>query len=401
MTFSRTLLMLNSLLINKMDKMIKKLVFCIYTPMKDRDYVRYGIKDLIQRGVNVKVIDLSILQYPEIESSAFNDNCYYSDLVYKVQTMDRFVHEIELISSLDVIISVGLPKVSLYRAMKKSSAKVGFQLWGTIPFKKGGVKNKLNRMIKTLSLTRIYNIVDDVKRYYYYNIKEVDFLLAAGSKCKDLYFKRNNIKKVINCHSYDYSYFQKNIKNITKSKFDERYIVFIDQMLPLHPDNKRFTQDLTPYTFDYFNRLRRTFAIVENEMNCKVVIACHPRANYSEDDKEAYFGNRKVFYGETLNLINECCLCLTHYSTSISFAAICNKRVLFLDDPIMELNGGKNIALNMAAMFGSNLLSTRLLQFDVGGNNSNVKMLKYISDYITIADSDKTNCEIIMREFKL
>lgn len=108
---------------------------------------------------------------------------------------------------------------------------------------------------------------------------------------------------------------------------DEKFVVFLDEFFPLHPDLLHLLQvDLSVETSSYRNSLSSFFSKLEEEVGMKVVIAAHPKSNYTIDD----FDGRKIVYGKTMELVQQSSLVLTHGSSSVNFAVLTNKPIVFL-----------------------------------------------------------------------
>jgi hypothetical protein len=106
------------------------------------------------------------------------------------------------------------------------------------------------------------------------------------------------------------------------------HIVFLDEYFPFHPDY--FCQGVKPPTTasEYYPKLRKLFEKIEKEFSQPVIIAAHPRSNYSTD--QDFFGQRRIVRGETAQLVKNASLVITHCSTSNSFTAIYQKPLLVL-----------------------------------------------------------------------
>ena len=63
-------------------------------------------------------------------------------------------------------------------------------------------------------------------------------------------------------------------------------------------------------------------------MHAKVVVAAHPKSDYSDNP----FENRKIFKYKTIELVKNCKFVIAQSSTSISFAVLYNKPLLFIYD---------------------------------------------------------------------
>jgi hypothetical protein len=105
-------------------------------------------------------------------------------------------------------------------------------------------------------------------------------------------------------------------------------IVFLDDGGPLHPD-PIITKNKFPCTpEEYFRNLNSFFRTVEGKFGYPVVIAAHPKSNYGE--MPDYFEGRKVIYSQTHRLAKSSKFVLATCSTSLNFAVIYRKPIIFL-----------------------------------------------------------------------
>ena len=139
-----------------------------------------------------------------------------------------------------------------------------------------------------------------------------------------------NQTKVIRAHSREYDYHLK-CRSIKKNKnFKFNYSVFLDQYLPFHTDALIFKKFNTKVTKEkYYPALNEFFSKFEKHNNTKILIASHPKANYSEFKENVWYG-RKFYSNKTYELIKNAEYVLCHQSTSLSYAIILNKPLIFL-----------------------------------------------------------------------
>jgi hypothetical protein len=78
----------------------------------------------------------------------------------------------------------------------------------------------------------------------------------------------------------------------------------------------------------YLATLRRLFDCVEERYGLEVVVAAHPRVDYSQ--MPGCFGRRRVAYKKTLELTRSAQLVISQCSTSINFAVLCRKPILII-----------------------------------------------------------------------
>lgn len=153
---------------------------------------------------------------------------------------------------------------------------------------------------------------------------EIKYLVSGGENITKQfsYFIGNKTELVKSC-SDDYI---ASFKKMAKQVYND-YFVFLDENLIDHSDylinNARVEEE-----YIYYDELNKFFKFLEDKHNIEIVIAAHPRADFNKT-KSRFLG-RKVFQNSTLGLVKHCQACITHASTSINFAVIYNKPIIFL-----------------------------------------------------------------------
>ena len=223
-----------------------------------------------------------------------------------------------------------------------------------------------------------------------------DFILTVGDH------DRNSTSKFINANSFDYSMFLKQNREVNNKNSNEGNIVFIDSGAPLFKTDSFMFGNKTPLTKElWYPALVNFFNIIEKITGNKVVIAAHPKHKYTKEHSH-YFGNRKIFHGDTLNLISETSLVIGQASTAFSYAVMFNKPILLLKSN--ELIDDDNILL-AEANYLEELLGCNCINIDkideklLKINPVNIKKyLSYKKRYLTSRNDNKTNCEIIIED---
>ncbi|MEA4995138.1 MAG: hypothetical protein VB075_13945 [Petrimonas sp.] len=156
----------------------------------------------------------------------------------------------------------------------------------------------------------------------FYPIKNIDIAFYCGSSSFDKY-KNVNIKVPINSFDFE-DFIAVGSHSCENSLVSDKYAVFLDEYLPYHPDVKIWgKQALKPD--EYFKCLNKLFDEIERVLSIKVVIALHPKADYSTN----IFLNRATFKYKTAELVRDCEFVIAHDSLSISFAILNSKPILF------------------------------------------------------------------------
>lgn len=168
---------------------------------------------------------------------------------------------------------------------------------------------------------------------------------------------RNMLKssKIFPIHSMDYDNFvQLSQKNLYHSS--NKYIIFLDQYLPFHPDNM-ICGLVPPDPDEYYKVMNHVFDVIEEKYKLPVVIAAHPKAlKYHHFN---YYGGRDVIFGKTMDLILSSELVVLHNSTSVATAIMAQKPLLFIDAECIEK---ANVCFNNDILSLSKLFSSPCLR---------------------------------------
>ena len=109
----------------------------------------------------------------------------------------------------------------------------------------------------------------------------------------------------------------------------DRYVVYLDQYFPLHPDSDEMEPEVNHAALapEFFQSINRFFAEVEKQLDCKIVIAAHPVADYSNNP----FEGREVIYYKTAELVRDSIGVCLHHTASANFIALFDKPFVLLE----------------------------------------------------------------------
>ena len=141
--------------------------------------------------------------------------------------------------------------------------------------------------------------------------------------------------KIVWGHTLDYDLYLKDLSKTSKNELKgKKYAVFIDGYVPF-AQYYVYAGIKPPATPErYYPALCDFFKKIEKEAGTSVVIAANPSSKYEEHPD--YFGRRKVIRGKTMELIRDSEFVLMHYSTSLNFAILFNKPVVFFTTDELE-----------------------------------------------------------------
>tara|TARA_B110000008_G_scaffold178751_1_gene178045 strand:- start:426 stop:1577 length:1152 start_codon:yes stop_codon:yes gene_type:complete len=305
----------------------------------DRDYDRLGINKLQSRGYNPEVWDLSLIFNASYSNKHKHSRCMKGDLCNVLSNKKQVYSLLDNLTSSDIILSisaVSLQNYFLYKEINKKNIRLGFFQGAYLPQLqprksiKSLSRNEFNFQLIIKILKKIYAIIISSLR----NKISADFVVTIGLKhqkeISNIFYISENYS-LIKSHSLDFDKYlkseqqkQKKIKNTIESEF----IVFIDEAVTHHSDYDHAGIEPDCDEQIYYKEINNFFDLIEKEMGIKVVIAAHPKSVY--ENKGDLFNNRKIIYGKTAELVSNSKLVLLHASTSINFAIIYRKPLIYL-----------------------------------------------------------------------
>jgi hypothetical protein len=244
----------------------------------------------------------------------------------KIQTISKLKEELEKNNNNKLLfilaISYFYNTISVYYTLTKYSKFLVFFNWGYLPS-----PSSERSIIKRIS--NLYEILPNLKTFVekFFKItiakiiravliKKYDLSFNAGSEAK----KYNYAKKNFAIHLCDYDDFLES-KNLKKKNFT----VFLDIDLPNAIDTKIL--GLKKYEANYYySSLNEFFDKFEKKFQTKIIIAGHPNTK----KKHKFFNNRKIFYNKTAQLVKNCKYVVSHHSTSVSYAVLNYKPIIFI-----------------------------------------------------------------------
>ena len=309
----------------------KKVVFVSYMPLTEITYSNFYFEEAIQNNVQVNYLDLTALFFPDVITS----NDFHFDGTVKINSykeLKNYLKDQEKKNTLYVSIMTFEWRIfKLFRMLTKYAAN--FAVFGAGVFPNRTINNpaRIIHFVKSINFEKIKFHVTNKLIYFFKKsgfIKSYDYIFMAGEYgywglgigCDIDYGKA----EIINVNTVDYDKFllQKNLQ----SGINEKYIVFLDQYLPYHPDASYIKMKRVEPE-PYFKELNAFFDRIELEKGLEIIIAAHPKAErYKEINP---YNNRAVFFNQSNDLVKDAALVLTHASTAICFP-ICYHKKLFL-----------------------------------------------------------------------
>lgn len=302
---------------------MKKVIYLFYTKVYDFEYEKYGLNLMKERGLEVEAWSLEKIFFPhayqENKNNIKNGICFIN-----ICNFISFAKNVLIQKRGQTIFILQFPAHNINANICEAIIKLlGHKYCMT--YTQSWIDEYTCGKLKYSNLQKIWweNILDRMfPPEYNFVATKVNYL---GFSSKDRIRKKNNIL----IHTLDYDVY---LKDKSKPRFiEDDYIVFIDEYEPFHLDyNLCMSVGPVKVAEKYYQRLDKIFTLMENMYGCKVIIAEHPRADYS--DKEHFLYGREHYKNMTSRLIKDAKLVITHISTAQDYIVLYNKKFLLIYD---------------------------------------------------------------------
>lgn len=382
---------------------IEQVIYIIESPFSKRDMHRFGVDIFKKYGCSVIVLDLT----------AYLDKNVYLNYVRNDDSSFSFVKEIRSFKDIKKFIlsthkntifisfigNSSIKSVKVLNFLSKTNKEFGIILSGLLPSPCSMQTSFLNKL-KEFTLKRIVKSFTNKMYKILLNKFIYSFIIVSGKKSYEV-LKNCKYSKIVHGHAFDYDLFLENEKN-EKILIQNEYIVFLDEFFPFHPDYIGMGLDYSIYAKEYYLKLSNYFNIIEEKLNLKVIICAHPRSYY--DSLPDYWNGRKCIRGNTINLVKNSKLCLLHASTSINYAVLYEKPIVFLTMEEIKKSNVQSTLLAMAEELEAKVIDVDNLPINYIVNTEVDKILyeKYIYKYIKDSNTKSiNNWEILYESYSL
>lgn len=298
---------------------MKDIVIITHEPLTKNLKRIFYIDEYRKAGLDVRVWDISRIT---------NKGMILSD-----QIIDQAITKLDSLGQLDKLLSendngntIYLPQVPYSwhnrKVIKLLSDHKSFCIhieYYANAYTKTSIAEKLKKYIQFKRYPELVRIKLEQKAYKIYcskykiNIPQLNFTSSSLDRSATNYINHPDYESYMDVIEN---------KNITSNK----YIVFIDNYFPFHPD-LIFHHGLNlDGAEEYQQSLKQLFNHLEKEYKIPVVIAAHPKAEYSDEA----FGYRKIVKYKTAELVINSSYVIQHTSNSISFAILANKPIALI-----------------------------------------------------------------------
>lgn len=314
---------------------IDRIVYLHEHHFSERYFQFFGFPELIENGFHLEIwnfmpflVNEEFLEDTPPDTFIWENHVYFNTSLQAVDAILRLPPNTVILSGIHYTPGT-LP---IYRALSRKGLTC-FSLLamalplGTMPPRKG--------MASPLAMLRaIKNRLFYFAPYSFFGVKPVDVVLATGEKYFRHGYPSSEKSEVLWAHSFDYDEYLR--ERIKPDKTDPGMCVFLDEYVPLHPDNTAANLSRVPMQ-KYYEQMRSFFDHIESTLAVHVVIAAHPRSHY--EDLPGLFGERPVIRGKTAELVKNTGFVIVHQSMSLNFAVLFEKPMMFVvtDDYLRHL----------------------------------------------------------------
>lgn len=378
-----------------------------------RDYQRMGI-DILQKKFKVEVFDFTNLFSPNFYKTS-EENTYRYENYYEMKSLEEAYRSIETRKVFLAIDWLGVSdnSVKLREFLRTKKIKLLFYQNGLVPNIKRTFYEKCHKAFflffkdnKKFFLTlksKIFsklllrkNLSNAPQEKFSY-----DYIIVSGKKG----LRNIKSKKIIEAHGMNYETFlnSKNKKDIDK----KNYAVFLDQYLPYHPGASYSNQKPKCTKEKYYPSLNNFFSELEKIYSLKVIVCAHPRSRW--DLKPDHFEKREIINNKTVELVKNSKIVIAHTSTSISYAVLFKKPLLFLTTNEILVSYDDFRVNSLARDLGSTLINIDSIKGLKSFINSKdifkvdiKKYEKYRDDFIKIPGSENISVwDILSKNLKI
>lgn len=299
-----------------------ELIYLIATPFNKRDRDRFGIDIMRNQGFEVKIWDVFPIIRPDLSGLKVINACSDSQMTQFV-SFAQFEEAILKLRSQSVFLAI-LPvdddSLRIYKIFNANS----IPYIRLVSAQRPPVKRTMIDLIRDASYASIINKLLRKNKQYLSEDQPIALIGKISQQQKNLYSK----SQIIDTHALDYDLYLQNCSSDISPIVEDQYAVFVDigQAGSYHQDIHIGRQKEFISSGDYFDDLNHYLDYFEKTYCKKVIIAAHPRVIYEKN----VYGERKIVYNKTIDLIRGSSIVLMHHSLAVNFAVLFNKPIIFI-----------------------------------------------------------------------
>ncbi len=299
---------------------MKKIFYISLEPINERFIKSYFVRDLIDVKCNINYIYFNNSKSKKMNNVKINTISFFD--ISNIKELSLFIKNNNVTTNFIVLLFLPYDNITknIYQLFCKSKMKLIHFDWGSFPISRSSYNNKILLFLLNQLILDFFKIF--YSKLLFRKCFPIDFLFFTGSSPRTLHLLKPINK--INIDFFDTVTF-KNIKK-KNNNLKREYAVFLDVNMTNHPDFDLLNiRKINPIY--YYKNINEFFEYIEKKYNIDIVIAAHPTLQVSEYKK---YNNRKVVKSNTAALVSSSKFVISHHSTSISFALLAYKPIVFI-----------------------------------------------------------------------
>lgn len=223
-------------------------------------------------------------------------------------------------------------------------------------------------------------------------------LIHHISLCQFYYSSSSIVNRTHKINHPDYEEF---VFTDSKPVVEGKYILFVDTFFGAHPDELFIYKSKKTFSITKYQKiLDDFFTYLEHQYEMPVVIAAHPKSDYSNGE----FGNRRIIKYRTKDLIVHADKVVMQLCNTISWVALADKSFAFVTtDDYVALSHRKKRFDALASLFGKSIYNIEHCDFSEVLFTKVLQEIRshYIYTYLTdIEIEKKRNIDILKESYE-
>lgn len=379
-----------------------RIVYIFYIPLSEKIENDFYLQELIKDGFDVEYWDVSTLFFKQSGSNSYIKRDYLKTFV-SISDLRISLEKVDNKNTLFIPqMTFEWRVLRLFRLLTSQNCRLAFFSRGALPMPQISLRiRSMYRLSINQVLTKVLNRLRGLLLTAYKGtgwIKPMDYLMIAGRHGIQSVGYGHSVEKkhsvIIQVNSFDYDNYLLT-RYVPSPLPDLKYCVFLDEDLPFHPDWKMFNNDSVDPD-KYYQILNAFFKAIEDYLHISVVVAAHPKSDYRANP----FNGRVIMKFKTNELVKHSEFAMAHMSSSINFAVLHEKPLLFLvtNEYVEKFRS----SVYLRTVQSSSILNCKIVnceEFNLaeldnyGFDPESYKKYKY--DYLTSPESEhKTTYEI-------
>jgi hypothetical protein len=383
-----------------MKLMVTKIVLFCLTPAIS--FKRLGVEVLESNGFEVRVYDFSPIVFPKLYEGLKSRLHHTSEIYSLFNEKKKAVQAIQNLGDECFVVMLGFYHAESFKIFRPlSKTNIPYAIYsantfpGTMGCKEGSFLERVLLKLYRCSFRKLKALIYKPIFAPLFGIRPPNICVLGGESTLNNTRSAALIRgetELLWAHGLDYDNY---LDRLQKRETQANIAVFIDIGDPMFHADRNLKHGVAHLTCErYYPSLCRFFDYVEKELKLEVVIAAHPKGKHV--DYPEYFGGRRVFRDQSLQLIKKSKLVISHQSTALNYVVLEKKPLLFITTAEYEadLSYSKFLKLN-GSWLGKRVINIDEVPYSISWKKElsvNEEMyLKYRQQYIKKEDSEDLN----------